>query len=53
VLPNLAQFDIKADVVHGQPVAAGDLALAIAYALLYIAMLLLVSSLIFSRRDFK
>ncbi len=32
VLPNLAQFDIKADVVHGQPVAAGYVALAIAYA---------------------
>ena len=53
VLPNLAQFDIKADVVHGQPVAAGYLVLAITYALLYIAMLLLISSFIFSRRDFK
>jgi ABC-type transport system involved in multi-copper enzyme maturation permease subunit len=53
VLPNLAQFDIKADVVHGQPVAAGYLALTITYAVLYIAMLLLVSSVIFSRRDFK
>jgi ABC-type transport system involved in multi-copper enzyme maturation permease subunit len=53
VLPNLAQFDIKADVVHGQPVPAGYLGLAIAYAALYIAMLLLISSFIFSRRDFK
>jgi len=31
VLPNLAQFDIKADVVHGQPVAAGYVVLAITY----------------------
>ena len=42
VLPNLAQFDVKAEVVHGQPVAAGYIALTTRYALLYIAMLLLV-----------
>ena len=53
VLPNLAQFDVKAAVVHGQPVSAGYLAVTIAYAAVYIAMLLAVSALIFSRRDFK
>jgi ABC-type transport system involved in multi-copper enzyme maturation permease subunit len=53
VLPNLAQFDVKANVVHGQPVPAGYLAVTIAYAALYIAMLLVVSAFIFSRRDFK
>jgi ABC-type transport system involved in multi-copper enzyme maturation permease subunit len=53
VLPNLAQFDVKTQVVHGQPVAAGYVALTAAYAALYTAMLLTVSIYIFSRRDFK
>jgi ABC-type transport system involved in multi-copper enzyme maturation permease subunit len=53
LLPNLAQFDIKSDVVHGLPVSIGYMALTSAYAALYIAMLLAVSGLVFSRRDFK
>jgi ABC-type transport system involved in multi-copper enzyme maturation permease subunit len=52
-LPNLAQFDIKSDVVHGVHVSAGYLAMTAGYAALYIAMLLSIASLIFSRRDFK
>jgi ABC-type transport system involved in multi-copper enzyme maturation permease subunit len=53
VLPNLSQFDVKADVVHGQAVAFGYMAIAAAYGILYVAMLLVVAMLIFSRRDFK
>jgi ABC-type transport system involved in multi-copper enzyme maturation permease subunit len=53
VLPNLAQFDIKADVVHGQPVPLGYLAVTAAYAACYIAMLLVISMFVFARRDFK
>jgi ABC-type transport system involved in multi-copper enzyme maturation permease subunit len=53
VLPNLAQFDIKAQVVHGQPVAFGYLALTAGYAALYVTMLLAVAMYIFSHRDFK
>jgi ABC-type transport system involved in multi-copper enzyme maturation permease subunit len=53
LLPNLAQFDIKSEVVHGVHVPAGYLAMTAAYAALYIAMLLAIASLIFSRRDFK
>jgi len=53
VLPNLSQFDVKAEVVHGQPVPFGGMALSVGYAALYIAMLLTVSAYIFSRRDFK
>ena len=53
VLPNLAQFDVKADVVHGQVVPAGYVGIATAYAALYIAMLLVISVFVFSRRDFK
>jgi ABC-type transport system involved in multi-copper enzyme maturation permease subunit len=53
VLPNLAQFDIKADVVHGVHVPAGYVAITIGYATVYIALLLAMSMLVFSRRDFK
>jgi ABC-type transport system involved in multi-copper enzyme maturation permease subunit len=53
VLPNLAQFDVTAQVVHGLPVGAGYMAVAIAYGFVYIAMLLAGGAIIFSRRDFK
>jgi len=53
VLPNLAQFDVKAQVVHAEPVPLGYIALTSAYAALYIAMLLSISAYVFSRRDFK
>jgi ABC-type transport system involved in multi-copper enzyme maturation permease subunit len=53
VLPNLAQFDVKSQVVHGQPVPLGYMALTTAYALVYIAMLLAIAMYVFSRRDFK
>jgi ABC-type transport system involved in multi-copper enzyme maturation permease subunit len=53
VLPDLSAFDIKAQVVHGLPVTAGYLAWTIGYALAYIAALLVASTVIFSRRDFK
>ena len=53
VLPNLAQFDVKTAVVHGQPVTFGYMAVTMAYAACYIAMLLIISIFVFSRRDFK
>jgi ABC-type transport system involved in multi-copper enzyme maturation permease subunit len=53
VLPNLAQFDVKSDVVHGVHVPNGYLAMTGAYAALYITMLLAIAGLVFSRRDFK
>ena len=53
VLPNLSPFDIKAQVVHGQPIAMGYLAMTIGYGALYTAMLLSISMYVFSRRDFK
>ena len=53
VLPNLSPFDVRAQVVHGQHVSLGYIGLTAAYGLLYIAALLLVSTLVFSRRDFK
>jgi Cu-processing system permease protein len=53
VLPNLSQFDIKSDVVHGVPVSMGYLLMTSGYAVLYIGILLSISALVFSRRDFK
>jgi hypothetical protein len=53
VLPNLAQFDVKDNVVHGLAVPPGYLALCTSYAAVYTGMLLIVSVVIFSRRDFK
>jgi ABC-type transport system involved in multi-copper enzyme maturation permease subunit len=53
VLPNFAAFDVKAQVVHGQPVALAYVALEFAYGLVYLAMLLVGAVVIFSRRDFK
>ncbi|HZR22530.1 MAG TPA: ABC transporter permease [Vicinamibacterales bacterium] len=53
ILPNLAQFDIKSQVVHGHAVSARYIGLVSAYAVVYIAMLLVISTVVFSRRDFK
>jgi len=53
LLPNLAPFDVRAQVVHGDPVPFGYLAMSTGYGALYIAALLVLATLIFSRRDFK
>jgi Cu-processing system permease protein len=53
ILPNLAQFDVKAQVVHAQPVPTGYLLLTAAYAFVYVALLLSAATMIFSQRDFK
>jgi ABC-type transport system involved in multi-copper enzyme maturation permease subunit len=53
VLPNLAPFDVRLQVVHGQPVPIGHMALAAGYGVLYVSALLVVAAFIFSRRDFK
>jgi ABC-type transport system involved in multi-copper enzyme maturation permease subunit len=52
-LPNLAPFDVKALVVHGQPIAGGEVLLTIAYGLVYVAVLLVAATSVFVRRDFK
>jgi Cu-processing system permease protein len=53
LLPNLAPFDIRAQVVHGVPVSPGYMAFAAGYGLLYGAALIVAATVIFSRRDFK
>jgi len=53
VLPDLSAFDVKTEVVHGLPVKAGYVLWTTGYGLAYIAALILASTFIFSRRDFK
>jgi ABC-type transport system involved in multi-copper enzyme maturation permease subunit len=53
LLPNFAAFDVKAQVVHGQPLSASYLVLTAGYAFLYVTVLLLAAVMVFSRRDFK
>jgi ABC-type transport system involved in multi-copper enzyme maturation permease subunit len=53
MLPNFSPFDVRTQVVHGQPIAAGDVALTVVYGLLYIAALLVAAVAVFARRDFK
>ena len=52
-LPNLAPFDVKADVVHAQAVPWLYVALTTGYGLAYITILVLAAMFVFSRRDFK
>jgi ABC-type transport system involved in multi-copper enzyme maturation permease subunit len=53
VLPDFSAFDVKTEVVHGLHVPAGYIAATAGYGLAYIAVLVAVAVLIFSRRDFK
>jgi Cu-processing system permease protein len=53
VLPNFDAFDVKAQVVQGQHVAASYVGLSVAYGTVYMALVLVGAVAIFSRRDFK
>jgi ABC-type transport system involved in multi-copper enzyme maturation permease subunit len=53
VLPNLTPFDVKAEVVHALPVATSHVLLTLAYAVVYVAAVLLAAIAVFRRRDFK
>jgi hypothetical protein len=53
LIPNLAPFNIRAEVVYGIPVPWSHVALTLAYAGVYIALLLTGAIAIFRRRDFK
>lgn len=53
VLPNLENFNIKGRVIHQLDVGGTEIALALAYGVLYTGMLLLLAGLIFQRRDFR
>lgn len=53
VLPNLSKFNVKNEVVHGLPIPPSFYVYSIFYGLLYCAMLVIVSSFIFERRNLK
>ena len=53
VLPNLAPFDVKAEVVYGMPISMRTVAFTLVYAAVYISLLLSAAVAIFRRRDFK
>ena len=53
LLPNLAPFNVKAEVVYGMPVAASHVAYTLLYAVIYVGVLLTAATAIFRRRDFK
>jgi hypothetical protein len=44
---------VRAQVVHGQPISTGYIALMTGYGALYIAALIVAATVVFSRRDFK
>lgn len=53
ILPNLENFNIKAEVVHHLPIENGRIVLSILYGMLYIVLSLTLASWFFQRRDFK
>jgi len=53
VLPNLSKFNVKNEAVHGFAIPAGFYIYSIVYGLLYCAMLVIVSSFIFERKNLK
>jgi ABC-type transport system involved in multi-copper enzyme maturation permease subunit len=53
LLPNLAPFDVKAQVVHAQPVPWAYIGMTLAYFVTYVTGVLVAAVWIFSRRDFK
>jgi ABC-type transport system involved in multi-copper enzyme maturation permease subunit len=52
-LPNLALFNVKAEIVHGIAVPAGQVLAAAGYGVAYSAAVLLLAVAIFQRRDLK
>ena len=53
VLPNLAPFNVRAEVVHALPVGGRHVLYTLLYAAIYSGVLLTASIAIFRRRDFK
>jgi len=53
LLPNLANLSFTTAAAHGQTPAATQMIAAIAYALIYISVVLAGATLIFRRRNFK
>ena len=52
LLPNLANFNVKGDVVHNVSIEPRVIILTIVYAVVYSSVILFISCLIFQRKDF-
>jgi len=53
LLPNLEYFNVKGQAVHGLPIETSYLVFAVAYGMLYSAVILIMACVVFQRRDFK
>jgi ABC-type transport system involved in multi-copper enzyme maturation permease subunit len=53
LMPNLSRLDIKAAVVHAEPISSNYMMVASLSSGLYIGTLLVAATIIFSRRDLK
>ncbi|MBF8302426.1 MAG: hypothetical protein HW396_707 [Candidatus Dadabacteria bacterium] len=53
VIPNLEKFDVRREAVYGGSVSAELILYTTAYAILYILALLVLSIIIFEKREFK
>lgn len=53
LLPNLAPFNVRAEVVYAMPVSASHVVLTMGYAVVYVGAVLLGALAIFRKRDFK
>ena len=53
LVPNLSVFDFSLEAAHGLPIALNRMLLSASYGGLYITILLLLASFIFSRREFN
>jgi len=53
IMPNLENFNIKGRVIHHLEVPGTEMALLLAYGLLYTTVLLILAAVIFQRRDFR
>jgi ABC-type transport system involved in multi-copper enzyme maturation permease subunit len=53
LLPNLSVFDFSLEAAHGLPITGSRLALSLGYGGIYVTLLLLLASVIFSQREFN
>ncbi len=53
VLPDLESFNLTIEAVHGLPISAADVGLALVYAAGYATLVLFAATAVFSRRDFR
>jgi Cu-processing system permease protein len=53
LLPNLAPFNVRTEVVHGVPVSSGHVLLTLSYAAVYTTAVLVAAMAVFRKKDFK